>query len=269
MKKLDGRTVLITGGASGIGRLMGRRFLDQGAGHLVIWDVQQKALHETVSKFIAEGFRVSGYLVDLADPARIESAAGEMRVAGVDVDVVVNNAGVIVGKTFVEHSSKDIALTMDVNILAPIYVAKEFLPGMISRNCGHFVNIASAGGFVSNPKMSVYCASKWAMIGWSDSLRIEMEQGGTGVSVTTVTPYYIDTGMFAGVRSPFIPILKPEYVADRIIAAVKSDRIFLRLPWIINLVPLLRGLLPVRCFDKIGGEWMRIYHSMDHFRGRK
>lgn len=268
MVQLAGKTVLITGGASGIGRLMGRRFLNEGASHLVIWDVQQQALDETVAEFSAGGTRVSGYLVDLAKPDMIETVAETMRVAGIGVDVVVNNAGVIVGKAFAEHSAKDIALTMDVNALAPIYVARAFLPGMISRRSGHIVNIASAAGLVSNPKMSVYCASKWAVIGWSDSLRIEMEQEKTGVSVTTVTPYYINTGMFAGVRSPFIPILKAEYVADSIIAAVKSDRIFLRLPWIINLVPFLRGMLPARWFDKIGGEWMRIYHSMDKFRGR-
>lgn len=152
MKNLNGKTVLITGGASGIGRLMGRRFLDQGATHLVIWDIQEQALHETVAALSAEGFRVSGYTVDLADTARIEAAADEMKADGIAVDIVVNNAGVIVGKTFVEHSSKDISLTMDVNTLAPIYVAKEFLPGMIARGSGHIVNIASAAASCPIPK---------------------------------------------------------------------------------------------------------------------
>jgi short-subunit dehydrogenase len=169
---------------------------------------------------------------------------------------------------FAEHGHADIARIIDVNTLAPMYVTRAFLPGMLARRSGHVVNIASAAGLVSNPKMSVYCASKWAVIGWSDSLRIEMEQGRTGVGVTTVTPYYIDTGMFEGVRSPLIPILKPAYVADRIVGAVKSDRIFLRLPRLIEFVPLLRGILPVRWFDKIGGEWLGVYHSMDDFRGR-
>lgn len=84
-----------------------------------------------------------------------------------------------------------------------------------------------------------------------------------------LTPYYIDTSMFADVRSPFIPIFKAEYVADRIIAAVNADRIFLLLPWIIYLVPLMRGILPVLWYDEIGVGWMRIYHSMDNFRGLK
>jgi short-subunit dehydrogenase len=116
--------------------------------------------------------------------------------------------------------------------------------------------------------MSVYCASKWAVIGWSDSLRLELEQAQSGVNVTTVTPYYIDTGMFAGVRSRVIPILKPQRVANAIVAAIAADRIFLRLPRLLNFVPLLRGMLPTRWFDRVGGEWLGVYHSMREFKGR-
>ncbi|HID8535231.1 SDR family NAD(P)-dependent oxidoreductase [Stenotrophomonas maltophilia] len=269
MSRIAGKTVLITGGASGIGKLMGRKLLEEGAAHLVVWDVQAHAMEQLATELAGADGRVSTYLVDLANPERIRAAVEDMEAAGVAVDIVVNNAGVVTGRTFVEHSSQEIARTMDVNALAPMYVARAFLPGMLARRSGHIVNIASAAGLVANPKMSVYCASKWAIVGWSDSLRIEMEQEKTGVSITTVTPYYIDTGMFDGVRSPFIPILKPAYVSDRIIAAIKSDRIFLRLPWIVNLVPLLRGILPMRWFDKIGGQWLGIYHSMDDFRGRR
>jgi len=87
--------------------------------------------------------------------------------------------------------------------------------------------------------------------------------------VTTVMPYYIDTGMFAGVSSPLIPILKPDHVADAIVAAVRAERIFLRLPWAINLVPPLRAILPVRWFDKLVGDWLGVYRSMDRFTGRR
>jgi short-subunit dehydrogenase len=157
---------------------------------------------------------------------------------------------------------------MDINALAPMYLTRELLPGMVRRGGGHIVNVASAAGMVSNPQMSVYCASKWAVIGWSDSLRLEMESARTGVKVTTVTPYYIDTGMFAGVRSAFIPILTPDHVANEIVAAIKRDKIFLRLPRVLNLLPLLRGIMPTRWFDRIVGEWLGVYHSMSGFRGR-
>jgi all-trans-retinol dehydrogenase (NAD+) len=269
MAEIKGKTILVTGGASGIGMLLARRLLACGAAQLLIWDVQQAALERVVLQLREEGHQVFGQLVDLADPQRIQAVAQEVKVAGLTVDILINNAGIVTGKVFVEHSTAEIAATMAVNALAPMYVAREFLPDMLARRSGHIVNMASAAGLVSNPKMSVYCASKWAVTGWSDSLRIELERDGTGVGVTTVMPYYIDTGMFCGVRSPVIPILRPEYVADRIIAAIKSDRILLRLPWLLNFVPLLRGLLPARWFDKIGGQWLGIYHTMDEFKGRQ
>lgn len=270
MTSISGKTVLITGGASGIGKLMGRRFIEEGAAHLVVWDVQIQAMEQLEAELgAATQCRISTFAVDLADGERIRAVAAEMEQGAIAVDILVNNAGIVTGKMFAEHSAADIARTMDVNTLAQMYVARAFLPGMLARRSGHIVNIASAAGLVSNPKMSVYCASKWAVIGWSDSLRIEMEHDKTGVAVTTVTPYYIDTGMFDGVRSRVIPILKPAYVADRIVGAVKSNCIFLRMPWLITLVPLLRGILPARWFDKVGGEWLGVYHSMDDFRGRK
>ena len=215
-----------------------------------------------------DGHRVEGHLVDLADPAQVQAAARAMETAGIAVDVLINNAGIVVGKAFVDHLPADVARTMDINALAPMYLTLALLPGMVSRGGGHIVNVASAAGMLSNPQMSVYCASKWAMIGWSDSLRLEMELARTGVRVTTVTPYYIDTGMFAGVRSRFIPILAPDRVANEIAAAIKRDKVFLRLPRVLNLLPGLRGIMPARWFDKIVGEWLGVYHSMSGFRGR-
>lgn len=268
MSQIKNKTVLITGGASGIGYLMGKQLLQQGAGSLVIWDMQEDALNRVVGEFAGQGHQVVGFRVDVADPAQIQRAMQQMRERRITVDLLINNAGIIVGKNFADHTPDDIARTMNVNTMAPMYLTGQVLPEMLQRGSGHIVNIASAAGMVSNPGMSVYCGSKWAVIGWSDSLRLELERARSGIKVTTVTPYYIDTGMFAGVRSPLIPILKPEYVAEQIVAAIMADKIFLRLPRILNLVPLLRGLLPTRWFDKIGGEWVGVYHSMRTFKGR-
>jgi all-trans-retinol dehydrogenase (NAD+) len=268
VSRIRGKTVLITGGASGIGFLMGRKLLAAGAQHLLIWDIQKEAMDRAVAELASRGYRVDGFRVDLADPAQVQATVHAMQSRGIVVDILINNAGVVVGKPFVDHLPADIARTMDVNTLAPMYLTRELLPGMVARGSGHIVNIASAAGMLSNPRMSVYCASKWAVIGWSDSLRLEMEQARTGVAVTTVTPYYIDTGMFAGVRSRVIPILKPERVADEIVAAIERDKIFLRLPRLVNFLPLLRGILPTRWFDRIAGEWFGVYESMTEFRGR-
>ena len=269
MSVIRGATVLVTGGASGIGLLTGERLLEAGASRLVIWDIQDRAMRAAADALGARGFQVEVHQVDLADPARLEEGVRALQASGTDIDILVNNAGIVVGRSFVEHSRADISRTMDVNALAPMHLTRALLPSMLARRRGHVVNIASAAGMVSNPGMSVYCASKWAMIGWSDSLRLEMERGRTGVRVTTVAPYYVDTGMFDGVRSRVIPILKPERVARDIVSAIAGDRVFLRLPRILNLLPLVRGLMPTRVFDKVGGEWFGVYDSMSTFRGRQ
>ena len=268
MSQLEGKTALITGGASGIGRLLGRRLLEEGVSQLVIWDVQQHALNATVSELRRGEHHVEGACVDLADPNSIRAEAEKLAAAGIAIDLLVNNAGVLIGKSFVDHSFDDIRRTLEVNTAAPLYATSVFLPSMLERKNGHIVNIASAAGLVSSPGMSVYCASKSAILGWADSLRLEMERDNTGVRVTTVAPYYINTSMVTGVRSPVIPILKADHVVERIISAVRADQISLRLPWLVNFVPLLKGLLPTRWFDLIVGRWLGIYRTMEHFKGR-
>lgn len=286
MSEIRGRTALVTGGASGIGVRIGADLLRRGAERLIVWDVDESALSAAVESLAAEvaaasgdvglptsdirgAVTVSGTRVDLSSLDEIRHAARSLREAGLEIDLLVNNAGIVVGKEFALHSHGEIAASMSVNALAPMHVTRELLPGMLQRNRGHIVNIASAAGMVSNPKMSVYCASKWAMIGWSDSLRLELERSGSAVRVTTVTPYYIDTGMFAGVRSALIPILDADDAVRRILRAVERDEIFLRMPRIVGLVPLLRGLLPARWFDRIVGDWLGVYRSMDEFRGKQ
>jgi all-trans-retinol dehydrogenase (NAD+) len=268
MTTFAGSTALVTGGASGIGYLTGKRLLEQGLSHLVVWDVQDDALARVVGELTSLGHRVDGFRVDVTDLAQVRDALGRMRASGVHVDILVNNAGIVVGREFAAHTHDDVRRTMAVNALAPMHLALEILPGMLERRRGHVVNIASAAGLVSNPGMSVYCASKWAVIGWSDSLRIEMDRSRSSVQVTTVMPYYIDTGMFAGVRSRVLPILKPDDVAREIVAAIRKDRRFLYLPKALGLLALVRGLMPARLFDTIGGEWAGVYHSMRTFTGR-
>ncbi len=148
-------------------------------------------------------------------------------------------------------------------------VALQALPDMIKRDRGHICNIASAAGMLSNPRMSVYAASKWAMIGWSDSLRIELKQMRSRVRVTTIAPYYINTGMFDGVRSRIFPILKPEKTARKILKAIERDVIFRGLPFSYHFIRFWQAILPISWFDKIMGDWVGIYSSMDHFTGRK
>lgn len=264
MSDFKGKKVLITGGASGIGKIMGRLVLKRGA-ELIIWDINKKKIDETFAEFTKLG-KVAAYCVDLSKIDQIMEAAARVKIEVGKVDILINNAGIVVGKYFHEHNHADIANTIQINTLAPMYVATEFLPEMMNCGNGHICNIASLAGLISNPKMSIYAASKWAIIGWSDSLRLEMKKLKTKVHVTTVNPYYINTGMFAGVKS-IIPVLEPERVAERIIKAIENNRISLSMPWSMRLVRSLEGLLPISWFDTIVGKWLGIYKTMDNFTG--
>lgn len=266
MKIQQGTKVLITGGAAGIGKIMGKLALEKG-GKLIIWDINQEKINETVGEFQSIGY-VKGYKVDVSDVEQVKSTAKLVLGTEGTIDILINNAGIVVGKYFSDHTPTEIARTMNINANAPMYIASEFLPAMVKQNMGHICNIASSAGLISNPKMSVYVASKWAVTGWSDSLRIEMQQLKLNIGVTTVTPYYINTGMFDGVKS-VVPILKPERVAKRVIKAIERNRIFLSMPWSVRFVRFGQGLLPIWLFDWLIGNVMGIYKTMEHFEGHK
>lgn len=270
MTKIKDKNILITGGANGIGKMLGEKCLREGASHLVIWDINQENLTKTVGELKKKGFdNVSPYIVDVSVTEDIETQAAKVLEDVGTVDILFNNAGVVVGKEFYEHTARDIDKTMQINVTGVMHVTRLFLPGMIEKSAGHIINIASAAGLTPNPKMSVYAASKWAVLGWSESLRIELERTSPDLHVTTVTPSYINTGMFDGAKAPLItPILDADDVTNQIISAIKSNEILLRAPSSVNLLPILRGILPTRVFDFVGGTLFGIYDTMADFIGR-
>lgn len=269
MSSFKNKTILITGGASGIGLLMGKSALKQHAAHLVIWDVSQENIDEAHRQLAQYDGNVHSYKVDIAKPDQIYQASKKVQQQFGPVDILINNAGIIVGKLFEQHSTDDINRTIAINLTGAMHVTNAFLPNMTEQKSGHIVNIASAAGLMANPGMSVYAASKWGVIGWSESLRLEMEQNQTGVRVTTVQPSYIDTGMFAGVKPPlFTPLLKPQEISDAIIRAVQKNKILLRKPFMVKMTPFLKGIMPARMFDFIGGKLFSVYTSMETFEGR-
>ena len=268
MTKIKGRTLLITGGASGIGRIMGRMALQRGAKKVVIWDINEDNIAATESELNSYG-EVKGYKVDVANTEMVKQMFALTTKECGDVDILINSAGIITGnKTFAEQSQQDIDRTMAINATAPMTVALQALPPMLERNVGHICNIASAAGFIANPRMSIYAASKWAVIGWSDSLRVELQESKSNVHVTTIAPYYISTGMFDGVRSRIIPILKPEWVAKKILNAIEKNKKISSWPLGYHLIRTLQALLPLRALDLLC-KVLGIYNALDHFKGRK
>lgn len=275
---IKGTNVLITGGASGIGRIMGGICLEKGASNLIVWDINQANIDKTEAELsdvkpaeagVSKG-QIHSYIVNVSDPQAIKSAYEKVKSDVGEVDILVNCAGIVRGNnTFDKQTVQDIDLTMDINANAPMYVALAVLPDMLRRDRGHICNIASAAGMLGVPKLSVYCASKWAVIGWTESMRVELKQARSHVRVTSVAPYFINTGMFDGVNSKVFPILDPEKTAAKIIRAVEVGKSFRGIPFAYHFIRIWQGLLPNFLFDFIFGKIFGVYSVMDHFTGRR
>jgi len=244
---LSGARVIITGAASGIGRRMADFARARGA-EVVGWDL-----------------RGSDIDVDVTDSAAVDAAAA----ASGPVDVLINNAGVVSGQRLLESSEAQIRRTFEVNVLAHFWTSRAVLPGMIERGRGKIVTIASAAALLGVARQTDYAASKWAAFGFAESLRAELRKDGSPISTLVVAPYFIDTGMFAGVRTKFpllLPILQERDVARRVLDAIESGRQQLILPPFARLTPLLRVLPPI-AFDAVT-DFLGINQTMDEFTGR-
>jgi all-trans-retinol dehydrogenase (NAD+) len=270
---LAGSTVLITGAAMGMGRMYARLAVNDRASHVILWDINAGQLEEAAAELRGAGSEIHTQVVDVGRLESIEEAAEEVRNGVGAPDILINNAGIVRGKYFWEHDQRaDIAATMNINTLALMHITREFLPEMVARGrTSRIVNVASAAGLLANPRMSVYSSSKWAVIGWSDSLRLELVQAGhQHIKVTTFCPSYIKTGMFAGARGPLLtPLLEPEPVTERVWRAMKDGQPMLMMPWTVKLSAALRGVLPIAAWDVVAGRVFGVYKSMEHFTGRK
>lgn len=270
-KNVRDKVILITGAGSGLGKNMAGRFAALGA-RVVLWDINQKAV-ETCGKEIAEnGGRAWSYACDVTNKENVYSVAERVKTDVGNVDILINNAGIVSGNLIEEVSDQKIERTFQVNVLSHFWTIKSFLPNMIARNSGHIVTIASAAGLGGAPKLTDYCASKFAAVGLSESLRRELSRrGATGVASTCVCPFYINTGMFTGAKTRFsllLPILEEDYACKKIIYAILTEQEELIMPNILKLNNLLRFLLPVTWMDSLS-RFLGIDASMDDFKGRQ
>ncbi len=265
--------VLITGGARGMGELYARRAVAARARAVALWDIDEDAVTAVAAELSRSGVEVRGYRVDVSQREEIAAGVERVRADFGTPDVIINNAGIVRGAPFWEHDPvRDIEATMRINTLAAMWLTREVLPDMIADTSRpkRILNIASAAGTLANPNMSVYAASKWAMIGWSESVRLELEgYGHDHVKVTTFCPSYISTGMFEGARGPLMtPIMTPrKATAAAWNGMLRGTPMVLR-PWTVKLSMALRGVLPTKTWDFLARYVFKVYSSMDHFTGR-
>jgi all-trans-retinol dehydrogenase (NAD+) len=269
MTALHNKHVLVTGGASGIGRLVALGSARVGAS-VTIWDLDAQGAEKVALEATEAGAASAhAFACDVSDRAQVYARADEVRAAAGDVDVLVNNAGIVSGRPLLELPDEKIERTFAVNTLALFWTTKAFLPAMVARGSGHVVTVASAAGLMGSARETDYAASKFAAVGFNEALRMELRRGATGVRTTVVCPYYVDTGMFAGATTRFpvlLPILKEQDVADRILRAVRKNEPQVQMPWMVRTLPAMR-MLPVWAFDQLV-DFFGLNNAMDAFTGR-
>jgi len=186
-------TALVTGGAHGIGRAITEALIAEGIA-VVIIDRDGVAAAATAAALSHNAGCCFALTADVTDALHVEPACDQAEaLLGAPIDILVNNAGIVVGGHFADTIVADTASQIDVNLLAPIRLTHVLLPRMLARRHGHIVNIASVGGLASTPGIAVYCATKFGLVGFSETLRSEL--AGTGVSVSVICPGLIRTGI--------------------------------------------------------------------------
>lgn len=196
MKNLDGKVAAVTGAASGIGRAVALELAREGC-HLALCTSRNRAgLEETAAAARAQGVNVTVQLVDVADRTAVYEWADCVASDHGKVNLVVNNAGVGLNSTIEGMDIEDFQWLMNINFWGVVYGTTAFLPHLKGAGEGHIVNVSSALGLMSLPCQSAYNSAKFAMRGFTDSLREELDIMRCGVSATIVYP--------GGVRTPFV-----------------------------------------------------------------
>lgn len=247
LKDVSDETVVITGGGSGIGRLLALKFAQQGS-RVVIVDVNENGMKETLAMISKEGKGSCFYYkCDISDREQVYATAQKVKAEVGFVSILVNNAGITGGgKRLTELDDDRIVKTMEVNALAQFWMTKALLPDMITKNRGHVVFVASYAGLLGGCQMADYCASKFAVMGLAESVTLELKADGHDVQTTAICPFLIDTGLFEGCAgNSFIPTLKPEQTADRIMEAIRLNQPILLMPQPLYITIFLKTILPI------------------------
>ncbi|XP_045566883.1 retinol dehydrogenase 10-A [Salmo salar] len=273
-KSVAGQVCVITGAGSGLGRLFAKEFARRRA-VLVLWDINSQSNEET-AELVREIYReldsespmskegaigeleevlpfkpqVYTYVCDVGKRESVYSTAEKVRRDVGNVDMLINNAGVVSGHHLLECPDELIERTMLVNCHAHFWTTKAFLPKMLELNHGHIVTVASSLGLFSTAGVEDYCASKFGAIGFHESLSHEIKASDKdGIKMTLVCPYLVDTGMFKGCRirkeiEPFLPPLKPEFCVTQSMRAILTDQAMICTPRVVYMVNFMKSFLP-------------------------
>ena len=262
---------VITGAASGIGRALAVRFAEEKIAGVSVSDVNEQGLNETAEMVEKLGVPVSAHLVDTSKLEQIERLKTEVLAKHGRATHLINNAGVGVIGTFEQISLEDFEWLMGINFWGVIYGCKVFLPVLKEQDAAHIVNISSVFGLVAPPEQTAYCASKFAVRGFTESLRHELE--GTNVRVSSVHPGGIKTNIARNSRlgkdtpeeykaqgAKFfdkVAVTSPEEAAEVIIKGIKSENPRILIGSDARMINTIQRLFPkkyLKIIERIAGH---------------
>ena len=253
---LQYKCAIVTGGALGIGLATCKRLLAEGV-KVTIWDIDQAAL-KTAKQELSKLGKVYFYQCDVTNKRQVQKHVKIAQKEMGRIDILINNAGYVSGGDLLDRPIEDWEKTIDVNLKALLYTTYAVLPEMYKRDEGHIVNISSAAGTIGVAGLSVYAATKWAVWGLTESLRMEaLNNGKSGVKYSTIHPGYIATGMFEGAKLGIpgrwiVPLVKNHDVIAKAIVedALKKEKLSPKRPRTVNLNLRFRALMPDRWFQR-------------------
>jgi NAD(P)-dependent dehydrogenase (short-subunit alcohol dehydrogenase family) len=233
VRDLVNKLVVITGAAGGIGSALARGFAARGA-RLALLDYNPEAVAAVGATLQAAGHTVSTHVANVADPSSLAQARAQILAQHGHIDVLVNNAGITVFAQLEATEADELERVLDVNLRGVIHGCRLFLPDLRARPQAHIVNISSMAALAGMPWQTIYCASKYAVRGFTAALRAELS--GTGIGVTCVLPGATRTNIVgaAATRNPELRAslsklllahgYPPDWLARKVVRAVRRNR---------------------------------------------
>ena len=253
------KVVLITGASSGIGRASAIKFAKKGASIILV--ARRKEKIDQVANDL-EKFNVSTLVCecDVSDKSQVKKMSKTVLEKHESVDVLVNNAGFAIYGSVSNLTTEEIESQMATNYFGMVYCIKNFLPSMIKKKSGHIVNVASVAGSFGLPGIASYCASKFAMLGFSEGLKYELK--GTGVGVTVVSPIMVRTNFFDHSSFENMPKYSPtslsaETVANAILKAANSRRLEIIVPSVVRVAVWMKSTFPYLINPILGSSFKK------------
>ncbi len=257
MRSLAGKRAVVTGGAMGIGLATVRRLVKEGV-TVAIWDINDKAMAEVENEFKEVKDRVFIYKCDITKKEMVKESADKTKKDIGPVDILINNAGSAIGGRFCDKSLEQWDWLTQINLNSLYYTTYEFLPDMYERNTGHIVNVSSGAGVLGLANLAVYCATKFAVYGFTEALRIEAMTDKKNIVFSSIHPGLIKTGLFEGGKFNFLgnlifPLLESHDKIGEVIVnkALKKNKVTVLRPFTIRSGFWLRAIMSDKLLCRI------------------